>query len=114
MLVGVWKNVQDEGWRILEVEFGTLAQFDDFVHQLPRLLDGLPVDLAPGRGHAGREGPVEAREQVGEVPTRPRRRHISANFRYFSSQPPVFSVELLLLLTVFLLQPAPSRGEIQG
>ena len=53
MLVGVWKNVQNEGGRILEVEFGTLAQFDDFIHQLPRLLYGLPVDLAPGRGHAG-------------------------------------------------------------
>ena len=113
MLVGVWKNVQNEGGRILEVEFGTLAQFDDFIHQLPRLLNGLPVDLAPGRGHAGREGPVQAREQVGEVPTRPRRRHISANFRF--QQPPVpVCVELLLLLTVFLLQPAQSRGEIQG
>ena len=90
MLVGVWKNVQDERGRILEVEFGTLAQFDDFVHQLPRLLDGLPVDLAPGRGHAGGEGPVETREQVGEVPTRPRRRHTSVNFSKFQQPAPSF------------------------
>ena len=38
------------------------------VHELPCLLDGLPVYLQPGRRHGGREGPVQpSQEVVGEV-----------------------------------------------
>ena len=38
------------------------------VHQLPCLLDGLPVDLEPGRRYGGGEGSVQPRQEVvGEV-----------------------------------------------
>ena len=46
-----------------------LVYHHHLVHQLPGLLDGLPVDLQPRWGHRGREGPMEPREQVvWEVP----------------------------------------------
>ena len=45
-----------------------LVYHHHLVHQLPGLLDGLPVDLQPRRGHRGGEGPMDPGQQVvGEV-----------------------------------------------
>ena len=71
------------------------------VHQLPGLLNGLPVDLQPRRGHRGGEGPMDPGQQVvGEV-ARPPRGHHPPSFPSFSSSS---------TFSLFALNPHPASS----
>ena len=49
VLIRVRQDIQNERGRIFQIQLWTLAQFHDFIHQLPRFLDGPPVDFKAGR-----------------------------------------------------------------
>ena len=44
VLIRVGENVQEKGRRVFEVHSRRLAEFDDLVHELPRLFDRPAID----------------------------------------------------------------------